>query len=101
MEMRNWIGIIIILAGVIIQPVGWMFHFWLQILSFVLIFIGVVIFVTQKYIEKSEEREFSSGSGNRQAMPGDIHDYSGWGEGGRSESWSSSHGSDGGGGDGD
>ena len=102
MEPRNWIGIMIVIAGVIIQPIGWMFHFWLQVASFILIFVGVLIFATQKYIQKSEEREFGSSSGSGQAMPGDIHDYSGWGEGGRSESWSSSHGGgDGGGGGGD
>ncbi len=96
MEPRNWIGITIIIAGVIIQPVGWMFAFWLQVVSFLLITVGVLIFVTQKYIQKSEEKEFSSSSANGPAMPGDIHDYSGWGEGGRSDSYSSSHGSDGG-----
>ena len=99
MEPRNWIGIIIILLGVILQPVGWMFVFWVQILSFVLITIGVFIFVTQKYINYKEEKEFvsrRSGSG----MPGDIHENSGWGSGGRSESWSSEHGGQGGGGGG-
>ncbi|GAB6042880.1 hypothetical protein [Endothiovibrio diazotrophicus] len=99
MEPRNWIGIIIILTGVIVQPVGWMFAFWLQILSFILIFIGVFIFLTQKYIEKTEESEFGSGSGGSHAMPGDIHDYSGWEHGGRSESWSSDQSDGGGGGD--
>jgi len=95
MEARNWIGIIFIVAGIALQPVGWMFVFWLQILSFILIVIGVFIFVTQKYIEKKEEGEFAIGKGKGSAVPGDVHDYSGWGQGGRSESWSSSN--DGGG----
>jgi uncharacterized membrane protein YgcG len=67
-----------------------MFVFWIKWLSFALLFIGVFIFTTQRYIEKSEEREFNSGLGCGRPMPGDVHDYSGWGEGGRSESWSSS-----------
>ncbi len=97
MEGRNWIGLGFILVGVIIQPVGWMFVFWLQILSFVLIFIGTFIFVTQKYIEKSEEKEFASSGSGGPTMPGDIHEYSGWGSGGRSDSYMSDSGSDGGG----
>ena len=101
MEHRNWIGLIFILAGIIIQPIGWMFMFWLQVLSFVLIFIGTLIFVTQKYIEKSEEKEFGTGRSQGPAMPGDVHDYSGWGKGGRSESYMSDSSSDGGGGAGD
>jgi len=101
MEKRNWIGLVFILSGVIIQPIGWMFMFWLQILSFVLIFIGAVIFVTQKYIEKSEEKEFGSGGSYGPAMPGDIHDNSGWGKGGRSESYMSDSSGDGGGGGGE
>jgi len=97
MEPRNWIGIVIILIGVILQPVGWIYLVWLQAVSFVLIAIGVFIFVTQKYIEHEEEKEFNArrrGSG----MPGDVHDNSGWGSGGRSDSWSSgsSEGGDGG-----
>jgi len=90
MEPRNWIGIILVIIGVIIQPVGWMYTFWLQILSFVLIFIGVFIFVTQKYLDYSVARELSGKGGS--GMPGDIHDSSGWGSGGRSDSWEASDG---------
>jgi len=90
MEPRNWIGLIFILCGVIIQPIGWMYAFWIQIASFILIFIGVVIFVTQRYIERVESRGERSGSRSGSGMPGDIHDASGWGHGGRSESWKSS-----------
>lgn len=97
MELRNWIGIVIILIGVVLQPVGFMFVFWVQILSFVLIAIGVIIFATQKFIEYKEEKEFNSRGSSGPGMPGDIHEYSGWGSGGRSESWSSKHGGEDGG----
>ena len=98
MEPRNWIGLVFIVAGVILQPIGWMFVFWLQVLSFALLFIGIFIFVTQKFIEKSEEKEFRSSGKGGPAMPGDVHDYSGWGKAGRSESYMSESGGDGGGG---
>jgi len=101
MEPRNWIGLIIIFIGVAIQPIGWMFYFWVQILSFILIVIGLLIFCTQKYLDYQVEKEFSSGSSNGQGIPGDVHDHSGWGSGGQSSSWSSSDsgGGDSGGGD--
>ena len=109
MDFRKWIGLGSILAGVLIQPIGWMYEFWLQILSFVLIFVGAFIFVTQKYVDKAV-KEFNSGGRGRRGrrgrrggpvMPGDIHDYSGWGKGGRSESYMSKSSSDGDGGGGE
>lgn len=69
-------------------------------MSIVLIFVGVMVFATQKYIDKTEEREFSSSDRSGHAMPGDIHGHTGWDKGGRSESWSSNF-SDGGDGGGD
>ncbi|MBI3547228.1 MAG: hypothetical protein HY081_11660 [Gammaproteobacteria bacterium] len=98
MQPRNWIGLVIILVGVMLQPIGWMYIFWVQILSFMLIFIGVFIFATQKFLEKSVEKELASERTSSRTMPGDIQDHSGWGEGGRSESWSSDHGGGDGGG---
>lgn len=59
-----------------------MYAFWIQVISFILIFIGVVFIVTQRYFERVERREERSGSHSGVGMPGDIHDYSGWGHGG-------------------
>jgi membrane protein implicated in regulation of membrane protease activity len=91
MGPRNWIGLAILLIGVALQPIGWMYYYWIQILSFVLIFIGVNILITQKYLDKSVEREFTSGKRSGHALPGDVHNNSGCGQGGRSESWTSEH----------
>ena len=96
MEPRNWIGLTIIIVGLILQPVGWMYVFWIQGLSFVLIAIGVLVFATQKILERKIEKEYGSGGSGK---PGEIHGYSGWGDGGRSESWKAEHGGDGGSGD--
>ena len=80
-----------------------MFYTWISIVSFVLITFGVIIFLNQKVTEKLEERELKEGRRRNNAicMPGDIHDYSGWGKGGRSTAWESpsGDGSDDGGGD--
>jgi hypothetical protein len=37
-----------------------------------------------------EEEEFSEGGRSGNAVPTDVHDYSGWGSGGSSEGWHSS-----------
>ena len=102
MEARNYIGIVLVAIGTTIIPIGWMFSPILTVVGFLLFSLGVIIFMTQRYIEKSEEAEFGSREKEQSGpgMPADIHDNSGWGSGGRSEGWSSSDsGGDGGGGD--
>ena len=104
METRHYIGLALVAAGVFIQPIGWIFYTWLSIISFVLIALGLFIFLTQKVIEKLEAKEMEERRRRKNAicMPGDIHDYSGWGKAGRSTAWDSSSGDgggDGGGGD--
>ena len=90
MERRNLIGLVLLVLGVILQPVGWMYVFWVQMLSFALIGIGVVVFITQKCVEKLEDGAEGRGGYSRGAgMPGDVYDHGGWGRGGRSDSWSS------------
>lgn len=102
MEARNYIGVVLVAIGTTIIPIGWMFLPILTVMGFLMFILGLVIFMTQRYIEKCEEAEFG-GQGSKShgpGMPSDIHDYSGWGSGGRSEGWSSSDfGGDGGGGD--
>ncbi len=100
MEPRNYIGLLLVLAGVVLQSIGWIYSTIVAVLSFVLIALGLAIFITQRVLEKMEDREFGHGGGGGPAVPGDIHDYSGWGKGGRSDAWqSSSGGGDGGGGE--
>jgi uncharacterized membrane protein len=99
MEARNYIGIVLVVIGTTLIPIGWMFSPVTTLIGFLLFVLGLVIFMTQQYIERSEEAEFSRfGKRGNGGMPTDVHDHSGWGSGGRSEGWSSSHsGSDGGG----
>lgn len=92
-------GLVILIIGVALQPVGWMFSHWFTPVSFVAIVVGVLLLL--------RGREFGISGGNGaterltgREMPGDIHGYSGQMSGGRSTSWESSHSSDGGGSDG-
>jgi hypothetical protein len=101
MEARHYIGIILIGIGTLLIPIGWMFYPIVTIIGWLAFILGLIIFMTQKVIEKMEDKEFGEGGKSGTAVPTDIHDYSGWGSGGRSEGWSSSQssGNDGGGGD--
>ena len=96
MSARTIFGLILLLAGVVLQPVGWMYTHWLTAVSFALIVAGVLML----YVERPHE---GSSTGDRtdrptgRDMPGDVHGHSGQYSGGRSTAWESSHSSDGGG----
>ena len=90
MESRHYIGIAIIVVGVVLQPIGWMYSTIVAVVSFILIAIGAFIFITQKVLEKMEEKEFGSANRGGPDLPGDVHGSSGWERGGRSDAWESS-----------
>ena len=104
MEFRNWVGLIMIVIGTSVQVGGFYDAPWLRIVGFVFIVLGVFVFVTQRYIAFSEEREFRTGPSNKNtSLPimGDIFNVSGQRTGGRTDDWSSGggiSGGDGGGG---
>ncbi|TPV52218.1 hypothetical protein FJ444_21170 [Aestuariibacter sp. GS-14] len=103
MELRNWIGIIMIVLGTSLQVYGYYSETWVRVLAFIIILIGVFVFFTQRYIARKEAAEFNYGpSAKNTSLPlmGDIFNTSGQRTGGRTEdSWSSdSSGGDGGGG---
>ncbi len=94
MEARNWIGLTLVILGLILLPVGWMYEFWLQVTSLALFCVGVAVFATQKILDKKVEQEFGERRGGSR-VPTDIHGSSGWDNGGRSDSWKAEHGGEG------
>ena len=103
MEIRNWIGIIMIVIGTSLKVYGYYAEPWINVVAFVIIFLGLIIFATQRYIARKESSEFNYGpSSKNTSLPlmGDIFNTSGQRTGGRTEdSWSNdSSGGDGGGG---
>jgi hypothetical protein len=80
-------GLIVLVTGVILQPIGWAYIHWITPLSFGCIVIGCVAFL----IGLRMERDVVGGGGSGRAMPGDIHGYSGQLDGGRSTSYESHH----------
>lgn len=95
-------GLVILLLGVIIQPVGWMFVFWMTYLSAALMFVGIMLLLASAREEAEDVGEgllrmWRPRSQSRE-MPGDIHGRSGQLAGGRSTAWESGHSHDAGGG---
>ena len=98
MNPSRFVGLLILIAGVILQPIGWMFSHWITPISIAAIVVGV-IFLLRGREQGSFDGEGTSGRLTGREMPGDIHGYSGQMSGGRSTSWESSRSSDGGGSD--
>ena len=92
MNFPRVIGLLVLLAGVVLQPVGWMYTHWFTAVSFAAIFVGVILL-----LQGDEDADGDSGirrvSGRE--LPGDIHGNSGQMKGGRSTSWETHHGSEG------
>lgn len=101
MTIRELIGLASLIAGTALVPLGWIVSHKILLISALLFFVGLVLFYTERMIKKEElqaKEGVSSGSYGSHA-PGDIHNYTGWRTGGRTEPFDS--GSSDGGADGD
>ena len=100
MELRNYIGLVLIVIGTSLMPVGWMYSQIIAFVGFLFLVLGAIIFYTQRAIRKEEAQELRYGSSQRgHDLPADIHGHSGWSRGGRSESYESEVSEQGGGSD--
>ncbi len=88
MELRNYIGIVLITVGTILFPIGWMFSRAIFVLGFLLFSIGVAVFMTKRYHNKVEDEE--TAHTKSKGVPSDINEHSGWGHGGRNRNWEES-----------
>jgi hypothetical protein len=95
------LGLIVLVIGIVLQPIGWMFTQWVTIVSFVAIVIGVWLILSGRHAESDGGHGEGLLKPTGREMPGDIHGYSGQLSGGRSTSWESSHSDHGGGHSGD
>lgn len=82
------VGLLVLLVGVVLQPIGWMYTHWLTAASFVAIVVGVFVLIVGR------ERHIANAGGSDprtagREMPGDIYGHSGQMSGGRSTSWQS------------
>jgi membrane protein implicated in regulation of membrane protease activity len=102
MNLREAIGLALIIAALVLVPVAWAFSRLLWALAFFLLIIGVTLFYTERVKKREEKLQKETGGvqSHNAILPADIHDYTGWGSGGRSQTMDNSS-FDSGGGDGD
>ena len=95
MSARTIVGLTLLLAGVVLQPVGRAYIHWLTAVSFALIVAGVLVLYVKRHQEGGKAGERTDRPTGRE-MPGDVHGHSGQYSGGRSTAWESNHSSHGG-----
>jgi len=86
-RIREITGLGIAAIGVALVPLGWYFSRLLWIAAIVLVVVGLLLLLTDRILKSEREIEAaSSGYATpvRPSVPGDIHNYSGWRDGGRS-----------------
>lgn len=95
MSFREWVGLVLVAAGLVLTPVAWAFSRALWALVFGVMVVGLMLFFTDRVSRRMKRSSQSAGSGhgNGNPVPTDIHNYTGWRSGGRSETMDS-HASD-------
>jgi uncharacterized membrane protein len=103
LNFRELLGLTTIFIGLVLIPAAWAFSRSLTVIAFILIFIGALLFFTdrmQKRADRMAEGPSAPSLTGGRDMPADIHNHTGWRTGGRrSDSFDGSD--DSGGGDGD
>ena len=84
---REGAGLTLAGLGVALVPIGWYFSRLLWIAAFVLALVGFVLLYTERVRKADEEVESAPADYMRPirpSVPGDVHNYSGWRDAGRS-----------------
>jgi uncharacterized protein (DUF58 family) len=86
-RIRIVAGLIIASSGVALVPIGWYFSRMLWIGAAALVFVGLVLLLTNRVLKSEREIENTPAAYARPvrpSVPGDVHNYSGWRDAGRS-----------------
>lgn len=88
MAWRELLGLALVTAGLVLTPVAWITSRILWLVAFALMVAGAYLFFSARVLRRMERdrREGTAGSADvGRPMPTDIHNYTGWRSGGRSE----------------
>lgn len=86
-KLREALGLVVAIVGVALVPIGWYFSRFLWILAVVLFVAGLLLLLTDRVLKSEREIENTPAAYAppvRPGVPGDVHNYSGWRDGGRS-----------------
>jgi hypothetical protein len=91
-NLRKAIGLALVIVALVMVPTGWAYSRILWVAAFVFFVVGIFLFYTERMHKREEqiEKEASARSSGGTAVPTDIHNYTGWRSGSRSESFESS-----------
>ena len=92
MTFREWTGLSLIVAGLLLLPAAWAFSRAVWLLSFSMFAGGVWIFYTARVLRREARLDKLKGGSQRTegGIPSDIHNYTGWQQGGRSKTMDTS-----------
>lgn len=99
MTLREALGLALLVIAIALVPVGWYASRMLWLLSLIGIIVGAALFYTERRLKREiqiEKESAGGGAGCGPAVPTDIHNYTGWRSGGRSETMDDSFSSGGG-----
>lgn len=88
MRAREVIGLLLIAAALVLIPVAWLFSRFYWFVGFTMFVGGAALFFTERITRRIGESSSNShhpGEATGRAMPTDVHNYTGWRSGGRSE----------------
>lgn len=85
MKFREALGLMLMMAGIALGPLGWIISPMLLIASAVLVLVGGALFLTNRMVDRQIEagRDTPARNTVREPVPSDIFNYSGWRSGGR------------------
>lgn len=86
MNFREVVGLVLMIIGAALVPVAWITSRQLWAVAGVMFVIGALLFYTKRMEARAAELEKEGGSSTSgHGVPKDLHNYSGWRTGGRSE----------------
>ena len=95
-SFREALGVALVFASLVLSPVAWMWSRLLWAVALLLFFAGALLFLTSRMRDRQREldNEGAAAGDSGPAVPSDVHDYTGWQHGGRSETMDSDSGTD-------
>lgn len=87
MTAREIIGLVFLIAGIAIVPLGWIVSHKILLLAGLLFGAGAWLFYTERMLKRAAQLDGEGASGGNYGhpVPGDMHNYTGWRTGGRTE----------------
>ena len=100
MTTRELAGLVFLIVGTAVVPLGWIVSHKILLLAALFIGAGAWLFYTGRMLKRAEQlaKESTGGGNYGPPTPGDVHNYTGWRTGGRTQpldTGSSEGGSDG------